>query len=400
MSKAKGRQAELNIGLFGHVDHGKTTLVKALTGKWTDTHSDEMVRGITIKIGYADADFYRCKECGRYSTEEKCPYCGAETEFQRRVAFVDAPGHESLMAIAISASSVIDGALLLIAANEKCPQEQTKEHLMLLELLGIKHIVIVQTKLDLVSKERALQHYREIKEFVKGTIAENAPIIPVSAHYKINIDKLIEAIEKYIPTPKRDEKKEFKAYIIRSFDVNKPGTPIAELKGGVIGGAILQGKVRVGDEIEISPGLKEGNKWRKIVTKVVSLREENQELEEARPGGLIAIGTPLDPALTKADQLAGHVVKHKGKAPEATNTLKLRYQLVEREDMPKEPIREKEPLFLNIHGFVTAGVVVKATKDTVEMVLKRAVAVEKGEKVAINRRVGQRWKLAGIGFVE
>jgi len=86
-------QAKVNIGMVGHIDHGKTTLTEALTGIWTDTHSEELKRGITIKLGYADTIFYFCLACERYSTSKICPYCGKKTVEKRRVSFVDAPGH-------------------------------------------------------------------------------------------------------------------------------------------------------------------------------------------------------------------------------------------------------------------------------------------------------------------
>ena len=99
------------------------------------------------------------------------------------------------MAVMISGASIMDGALLLIAANEDCPQAQTREHLMALEIAGIENIVVVQNKIDIVSRERAMESYMEINEFLKGTIAEDAPIIPVSAHHDVNLDILISAIE-------------------------------------------------------------------------------------------------------------------------------------------------------------------------------------------------------------
>lgn len=188
------KQPEINIGMIGHVDHGKTTLTKALSGEWTDRHSEEVKRGISIRLGYADVAFYKCPKCegaAAYCTDKKCPNCGSETEFVRAVSFVDAPGHETLMATMLSGAALMDGALLLVAANEHCPQPQTKEHLMALSIVGIDKIVIVQNKVDIVTQERALENYREIKEFVKGTIAENAPIIPVSAQSGVNIDLLI-----------------------------------------------------------------------------------------------------------------------------------------------------------------------------------------------------------------
>ena len=251
------KQPEVNIGMIGHVDHGKTTLTQRLTGKWTDEHSEEIKRGISIKLGYADAAFYKCPSCPdprNYTTKEICPYCGSKTELLRVVSFIDAPGHETLMAVMLSGSSLMDGAILLIAANEPCPQPQTREHLMAMEIAGIKNIVIVQNKVDLVSEKQAMKHYQQIKDFVKGTCAENAPIIPISAHHDINIDVLIKAIEEKIPTPHRDLTKDPIMYVARSFDVNKPGTRPKDLKGGVIGGSLLQGVFRVGEEVEISPG--------------------------------------------------------------------------------------------------------------------------------------------------
>ena len=143
----------VNIGVVGHVDHGKTTLVNALTGTWTDRHSEEVKRGISIRLGYADATFYRCDKCegaGAFSTHSECPACGGTGTPFRSISFVDAPGHETLMATMLSGSALMDGAMLVIAASEKCPQPQTKEHLMALELVGIKKIVIVQSKICLL----------------------------------------------------------------------------------------------------------------------------------------------------------------------------------------------------------------------------------------------------------
>ncbi len=124
-SSEKVVQPELNIGMVGHVDHGKTTLLERLSGVWADTHSEEIKRGITIRLGYADAVFY--KEGNDYTAKLKNK---SKAKVLRKVSFVDAPGHESLMATMLSGATIMDGALLLIAANETCPQPQTREHLM------------------------------------------------------------------------------------------------------------------------------------------------------------------------------------------------------------------------------------------------------------------------------
>ena len=188
------KQPEVNIGTIGHVDHGKTTLVEAITGVWAAKHSEELRRGITIKLGYADAPIFKCPSCDppqSYSTDPTCPNCKSKGEFVRAVSFVDAPGHEALMATMLSGATVMDGAMLIIAANEKCPQPQTREHLAAIELAGVKNLIIIQNKIDIVDEKRALESHKEIVSFVKGTVAEGKPIIPVSAQHSVNIDVVL-----------------------------------------------------------------------------------------------------------------------------------------------------------------------------------------------------------------
>ena len=198
------RQPEVNIGLVGHVDHGKTTLTQALTGEWTDRHSEELRRGISIKLGYADAAFYKCPNCPEpdcYTVDPKCPKCGSPATFLRAVSFVDAPGHETLMATMLSGAAIMDGALLLVAANEKCPQPQTREHLYALDIIGVHKVVVVQNKIDLLPIEGVEENHREIVEFLKGSPIAGAPSRPVSANHRVGIDALIQTIEQTIPTP-------------------------------------------------------------------------------------------------------------------------------------------------------------------------------------------------------
>ncbi len=399
---------EVNIGLVGHVDHGKTTLVAALSGVWTDRHSEEIKRGITIRLGYADATFRKCPECEppqAYTTERICPIHGVKTEILRTVSFVDSPGHEMLMATMLSGAALMDGAILVIAANEKCPRPQTKEHLMALEIIGVDKIVIAQNKIDTVPKERILENYREIKEFIKGTIAENAPIIPISAQQKVNIDALIEAIEETIPTPERDLDSPPLMHIARSFDVNKPGTKPENLIGGVVGGSLARGRLRVGDEIEIRPGIKdERGNWQPLHSEVVSIMASGRKVEEATPGGLIGVSTKLDPALTKSDGLVGNVLGHPNELPDVLTEFTMDVQLLERvvgveKEIKVEKIKMNEPLMLVIGTAVTLGTVTSARDDVVEVKLKRPVCAESGWRVAVSRRVGGRWRLIGAGTI-
>ena len=235
----------INVGIVGHIDHGKTTLLQRLSGKWADTHSEELKRGITIKLGYADAIV---KDDGEKLSVEK----DAKGKPKRYITFVDAPGHEMLMATMLSGAAIMDAAILVVGANEGI-KPQTQEHLVALKAKKIKNIIIVQNKIDLVSKERAVENFKAIKEFVKGTIAECAPIIPVSALQGVNIDKVLEVLCN-IETSKPDSKEKPLFLVARSFDINKPGTKLENLHGGVLGGALKKGTLKIGDTIEIKPG--------------------------------------------------------------------------------------------------------------------------------------------------
>ena len=400
-------QPEINIGLVGHVDHGKTTLTERLSGKWTDTHSEEIKRGITIRLGYADTTFYKCIKCDRYGTKAECK-CGSKTSPERKVSFIDAPGHESLMATMLSGSNIMDGALLLVAANEPCPQPQTIEHIMALKIINIKNVIIVQNKIDIVDLEQAKKNHAQIRKMLQGTPYEKAPIIPISAKHNVNIDKLIDAIQKFIPTPSRDKNKEPIMFVARSFDVNKPGTKPKDLKGGVLGGALKQGIFKIGDEIEIRPGreveIKNQKVWQPLKTEITGLITGGQALQEVGPGGSIGVMTKLDVSVVKSDALTGSIVGKPGKLPATLTSLTLEINLLDRvvgsrEDLEVEPIKKGEPLMLNVNSSATVGIVTELGKNKFKCVLKRPVCAQKGSRVTISRRVGTRFRLIGYGIL-
>ncbi len=401
-------QPEVNIGLVGHVDHGKTTLTERLSGKWTDTHSEEVKRGITIKLGYADSTFFECLKCKKYSVKEKCYECNEETKPVRKVSFVDAPGHESLMATMLAGSTIMDGAILLIAANEHCPQPQTREHLMALEIAGIRNVVVAQNKIDLVDEERVKKNYKQIKEFLKGTSYENIPIIPLSAQHGANIHYLIQAIQETIPTPERDAEKPPWFLIARSFDTNKPGWTPDKIKGGIIGGALKQGKIRKGDRIEIRPGriIEEHNQLvsKPLFTAVKSISIGGVEVDDITPGGSVGVLTDLDPAVVKSDNLVGNIAGLEGQLPRTWNELRLEVHLLERvvgsqEDLKVEPIKMHEMLMLNVNSAATVGQVFELGKNNFRCRLRLPVCAEVGSRVSISRRVGTRFRLIGYGVI-
>lgn len=405
--KPESIQPEVNIGLVGHVDHGKTTLLESLSGKWVSVHSEELKRGITIRLGYADASFYKCEKCSEYSTIDKCSK-NHKAIPARKVSFIDAPGHETLMATMLSGAAIMDGALLLIAANESCPQPQTREHLMALSLIGINKIVIVQNKIDLVNNEQAINNYKQIREFVKGTIAESAPIIPISAQHRVNISALIKAIQDVITTPERDLTKEPIMFIARSFDINKPGTEIDDLTGGVLGGALKQGQLKVDEEIEVRPGRKVEHAgretWLPLKTKIVGLKTGGQSTSNVSPGGSIGLLTELDPSLVKSNYLAGNIAGHPGKMPGIHYELLLKPKLLKRvvgskDELLVDPIRKGEPLLININSSATIGNVISVDKNGVKVKLKIPVCVSKQDNAALSRNLGARWRLIGIASI-
>jgi translation initiation factor 2 subunit 3 len=411
-SKALPKQPEVNIGTIGHVDHGKTTLVQSLTGTWASRHSEELKRGITIKLGYADMPIYKCPKCEppkNYTIKPFCESCNSEAEFVRAISFVDAPGHEALMATMLSGAAIMDGAILVIAADEPCPQPQTREHLAAAEVSGIKNLIIVQNKIDIVDEKRALDSYKEIKSFIKGTVAENAPIIPISAQRGINIDVLLNAIQTIIPTPKRDETKPPMMFIIRSFDVNKPGTTIEGLEGGIIGGTIAQGKFAVGEEIEIRPGVmaeREGKTvYDPLISEIVSLQAGNEDVKEATCGGLVGVGTCLDPSYSKADGLTGSIAGKTGQLPPTLTELTLETHVLERavgtkELLKVEKINPEETLLLHVGSAVNVGKVISIKQNIIKVKLTRPICALPGSRVAISRKITARWRLIGYGLVK
>ncbi|GLC36847.1 Eukaryotic translation initiation factor 2 subunit 3 [Pleodorina starrii] len=421
------RQATINIGTIGHVAHGKSTVVKAISGVQTVRFKNELERNITIKLGYANAKIYKCSNPGcerpacyrAYGSAKEdnppCEMCGQSMELVRHVSFVDCPGHDILMATMLNGAAVMDGALLLIAANETCPQPQTSEHLAAVEIMRLKDIIILQNKIDLITEPNAINQHETIKKFIQGTIADGAPVVPISAQLKYNVDVVCEYIVKKIPVPVRDFVSPPQMIVIRSFDVNKPGSEVDELKGGVAGGSILQGVLRMGQEIEVRPGIitkdAEGRvKCIPIFSRIVSLFAEQNELQFAVPGGLIGVGLTVDPTLTRADRLVGQVLGQVGNLPDVYSELEINFFLLRRllgvrskegEKQGKVTKMSKgEVLMLNIGSMCTGARVLAVKGDLAKLQLTSPVCTKEGEKVALSRRVEKHWRLIGWGQIQ
>lgn len=389
----------INVGIVGHIDHGKTTLLQKLSGKWADTHSEELKRGITIKLGYADTLIY--KKDKEYS-------CSSNNNDQpiKYITFVDAPGHEMLMATMLSGAAIMDAAILVVAANEGI-KPQTQEHLIALKAKKIKNIIIVQNKIDLVSKEQAIINYKQIKDFAKNTIAENAPIIPISAQQNINVNKILKELVN-IKIDKEAKNKKPIFFIARSFDINKPGTDLKNLHGGILGGALKQGTLKIGDKIEIKPGhsYKKQNQiyYQAIKTKIVSMQKGQYQVKEATPGGSLAIETELDTSLTKSDSLSGCSLAIENYLPEITSEIEMEFELFKeifgtgkREQVEK--LKPSEMLMLSVNTTTSVGTIKKIKDKKIKIILKIPIVPIKGESIGIARNINSHWRLIGFGKI-
>jgi translation initiation factor 2 subunit 3 len=318
------------------------------------------------------------------------------------------------MATMLNGAAVMDAALLLIAGNESCPQPQTSEHLAAIEIMKLKHILIMQNKIDLVKESQAKEQHDQIIKFVQGTVADSAPIIPISAQLKYNIDAVCEYIVKKIPVPIRDFTSEPRLIVIRSFDVNKPGCEVEDLKGGVAGGSILRGVLKVGQEIEVRPGIvskdTEGKLTCKpIFSRIISLFAEQNDLEYAVPGGLIGVGTKIDPTLCRADRMVGQVLGAVGALPDIFIELEISYFLLRRllgvrtegdkKGAKVQKLTKNEVLMVNIGSLSSGGRVLAVKADLAKIGLTSPVCTEVGEKIALSRRVEKHWRLIGWGQI-
>ena len=307
-------QPVINIGMIGHVANGKSTITEDISGESTQRHSAEKKKNRTIKLGYANAKIYKCPQCNPpecyQSTssdvmEHRCIFCQEKTKLIIHVSFADCPGHHDLMATMLNGTCIMDCCILVESVtNNDIPASQT----------GVKVSMVCINKMDLMlsKKQMIYDSINRIRKFVNsGTECSEIPIIPVSGTMPCNIDVVCEYIS-HIDIPIKNLTDNYKMLIVRSFNINSERIPINELNGGVIGGSIVRGLLRVNDPIVIYPGFLEFDEkgiWKNtpLYSKIISIQSEQNNLDYAISGGLIAIQLDIDSALTGADGLIGQV---------------------------------------------------------------------------------------------
>ena len=304
------------ISTQGSVANGKTSIIKCLTKKSLMRFKKEAENNMTIKLGYTNAKIMKCIKCPEpfcYQINNlKCNQCEEDTELKLNISFIDSPGHNDLQATALSGASTMDYCLLLVSTDnelENKGDEYVNEHYKTIKFLDmIDKTVILQNKIDLVTKEKALEQFRTIKNKY-----EIKNIIPISAQYEHNINYLLQFLVEKIPYPINENlinkiNSPLKGTVIRSFDVNKKSILVEDINCAVIGGTIRSGMIKIGDRIKLLPGITKNNKIIPLKGRVLSLKTDEIELTEAYPGGLIGIGLSIDPLLSKEDRLVGNII--------------------------------------------------------------------------------------------
>ncbi|KAJ1848970.1 eukaryotic translation initiation factor 2 subunit gamma, partial [Coemansia sp. RSA 486] len=281
-------------------------------------------------------------------------------------------------------------------------------------IMRLQNLIIMQNKVDLIQEDQALVHYGQIQDFVKGTVAEGSPIVPISAQLKLNIDAVVEYIYKHIPVPVRDFSADPHMILIRSFDVNKPGYEVGNLEGGVVGGSILRGVVKIGQDIEIRPGIVVRDNQnnlvsRPLLSRIMSLYTESNKLQFAVPGGLIGVGTLIDPSLTRADRLTGRVLGSVGTLPSLFVEIEINFFLLRRllgtksegkKQAKIEKLLKGEYLQVNIGANKIGARVTGVKADLARLLLNGVACAEKGDNIAISRRIDKYWRLIGWAKIE
>jgi translation initiation factor 2 subunit 3 len=334
------KQPVLNVGCLGSVSNGKSTMVKLLTGISTQRFSKEKVRNITMKVGYANVKIWECPTCEHPQNlsssdsslmEYECKYCNSKSKLIHHFSFVDCPGHHELITNMMSGVSVMDGAVIVVTAAEPLSaQIQLKHHVNTCKIANMTKLIFVINKCDLVKKEIVNKRKEELEEFVKANNINAEIIIPTSFSLGLNYHWLLSYLVKTFPIhDKKIVSDDVRFIITRSFDINKPGQELEALEGGVIGGSLLSGNLKIGDEIEIRPGvistIDKKVSYKPIKSKVYGIKSDNNELAEAGAGGLLGIKLDVDPYYTKNDGLKGQVMGLSGKLPNVYSGITCQY---------------------------------------------------------------------------
>jgi len=396
-------QPIINIGCLGSVSDGKSTLVAKLTGIKTQRHTDELKRNITINQGYGNLKIFY-DNVNYYTTDSTGDM--SDCQLVNHVSFVDCPGHQELIQTMLSSIVLMDGAIIVVAVNQPLTQKpQLIQHLAAAKLGKINKIIVCMNKIDLVSKEILLERKTELDKMLEEYDIKPFAIIPTCFNKNINMKYVIRAImELFNPNDyitRGESEPLFR--ISRSFDINKPGTSYDQVVGGVIGGSLFNGKLVVGDKIEIRPGQVSKSKDGKfictpIISTIESIKTDTTELNEIIPGGLIGIRTDLDPYYCKHNGLSGQVVGKVGTLPDILNDVTLKLNIVTTFGFNWIP-KLKDQMMLQIGTKTCEASLYKINKDVFTFNFTKPFCVSKDQHIIVCYMLNKVLKIVGEGYL-
>jgi translation initiation factor 2 subunit 3 len=394
-------QPIVRIGMLGSVSHGKSTFVNKVTGIKTQKHSSEKTRNITIKQGYANMKLWSDGD-GFYPTDSEVTSY-EDYELVNHISFIDCPGHQEYIDTMLSSVNMMDGAIVIVAADQKLSHNpQLVQHLAALSLYDVKKLIICINKIDLVESHIVMERKEELDTLLEEYNIIPYIIIPTSFNKMIGVKYVLDSIMKLFNPTEYLKNLEMNPLFktSRSFDINKPGTDWNDISGGVIGGTLFSGSLKVGDTIEIRPGQvsKQKDKYNCTPFKTViqSIKTDNINLDSIIPGGLIAIGTDLDPFYCKKDNMSGNIVGRVGMLPSVYHTINMKGNVVTTFGFKWEP-KENDSVMLSIGTRMCEARLCKNLNDVFTFELMKPVCIEDNMMIVICRTIDKILRIVGKG---
>jgi translation initiation factor 2 subunit 3 len=387
-------QPLINIGTLGSVSDGKSTFIAKCTGTFTQRHANEQHRNITIRQGYANMKIW--KEDDQYYTTDTKPQtfttdCGINCTLVNHISFIDCPGHQELIKVMLTSIEQMDGAIVVVAVDQPLANKpQLIQHLAAAKLGRIKKIIVCMNKIDLVTKDVLIERKKELDIMLKQYDIVPFAIIPTCFNKNIGLKYVIRAIMELF-NPKDFIGRTNTCALFRtsrSFDINIPGTDWTKVVGGVIGGSLAEGNLKVGDQIEIRPGMISGRDGKfvcqPIITTILSVKTDTTELSEIVPGGLIGIRTDADPFYFKSDKLIGQIIGNVGKMPNVYSEISLPIEIVTLFGSYQWTPNDKKSVSIQIGTQMTDAVISNISKDqNITFVFKIPVCISDNQHIVI-----------------
>lgn len=392
------KQPIINIGMLGSVSDGKSTCVQKLTGIKTQRHSSEKTRNITIKPGYANMKIWS-NGVDLVSTDST-PITKENYKLVHHVSFVDCPGHHELILTMLGSIKLMKAVIVVVSAAESIKKKpQLIQHLAAIKLAKIDNIIICMNKLDLIEKHVVKERYEELETLLIKYNIKPKVIIPTSFSKGIGIDWLLLEIMNHFML-EEDDNINATFMATRSFNINKPGISWEDVKGGVVGGSLFNGILSVGDIIEIRPGIVDVKNCTciPIKTKVLSFQTDQEKLNSIYPGGLIGIGTDIEPYYCRNDYLSGNIIGLVGTLPKIYNSIELKYTLTEDFGDSWKP-QINNVMFLQIGALTIQSLVTKFNKKTITFKLSKPACVDNDSMIIICHKNDNIMKIVGVGNI-